>query len=252
MRFARFKGYFSASMMVMGIAATTAVTAQETWNGTLVQYGTMHEAIGQNKSEGRVELSAVTSKHHFYGIAALENLKGEITIFDSNPTVTEVGKDHALAAVDGSGRKATLLAGAYVPSWRECTVEAETPAAEFDGAIQNAAAKAGVDSSKPFVFTAEGEFTDVRLHVINGACPMHAKKQKVEIPKEKEPFEGEFAAVRGRIVGIYARDAVGKLTHPNTSTHVHLIFTDEKTGQTMTGHVERLGLPKGATLRLPA
>ena len=247
MHIQRLEGY-AAALVVAG----TAAIAQPAGDGTLVQYGTMREAIGHQKSEGRVHLSEIVAKPHFYGIAALEGLGGEITVFDSSPTVTRVGAGRALSAVDGGDLQATLLAGAYVPSWRAHTIDNAIPAGEeFDDAVRTAASDAGVDTSKPFVFTADGEFHDVRLHVINGACPLHARLHDSEIPDAQKPFEAEFATLRGRIVGIYAEDAVGKLTHPDTSTHVHVIFQDEASGEIVTGHVERIGLPARATLNVP-
>jgi hypothetical protein len=68
------------------------------------------------------------------------------------------------------------------------------------------------------VFTVEGDFSRVRLHVINGACPMHARLKKITLSKEQRPFEAELERVSGTLVGVYAKDAVGKLTHPATST----------------------------------
>ena len=92
---------------------------------------------------------------------------------------------------------------------------------------------------------------DVRLHVINGACPIHARLKKVEIPKAQQPFEAELKKVKGTIVGVFAKDAVARLTHPATSTHVHLLFADPASGEKVTGHVEQIGVRKGAVLRLP-
>jgi hypothetical protein len=80
---------------------------------------------------------------------------------------------------------------------------------------------------------------------------MHARLRNIELPREQTPFEGRFKSIRGRMVGIYASDSVGKLTHPDTSTHVHLIFKDDASGEEATGHVEAAGLAKGAVLKLP-
>jgi hypothetical protein len=52
-------------------------------------------------------------------------------------------------------------------------------------------------------------------------------------------------------VGVFAADSVGELTHPATSTHVHLIFEERDTGRLVTGHLERVGLAAGAVLKLP-
>jgi len=235
---------------VIGLGALSSLAA-ESWDGTLVQYGTMHEAIGQQHYQGRVKVSALLDQPHFFGVAALEKLKGEITVFESDVTVTGVTAEGKLEPVRGEGLQATLLAGAYVPAWTEHKVESDIPPAGFDDLIRDTAAKSGVDVSKPFVFTLEGEFSDVRVHVINGACPIHARMKKIELSKEQRPFEGEYETIHGRLVGVYARDAVGDLTHPATSTHVHLIFEDSASGEKATGHVEQVGLTQGAVLRLP-
>jgi hypothetical protein len=121
----------------------------------------------------------------------------------------------------------------------------------FDDYIADQAIKAGLNVSEPFVFTVEGEFSNVRLHVINGACPMHARLKKIELPEELRPFEAEWDKARGRVVGVFAKDKVGNITHPGTSTHIHLVYEDAETGKTLTGHVEQIGLLEGAILHLP-
>jgi alpha-acetolactate decarboxylase len=235
---------------VCGVAALSGF-AKEGADGALVQFGTMREAIGQQQHQGRVALSTLVNQPHFFGVAALEKLEGEITVFDSDVTVTGVTAEGTLAAVSAKDAQATLLVGAYVADWTERTVDEDTPAAGFDDLIRDAARHSNIDVAEPFIFTIEGAFSDVRMHVINGACPMHARLKNIELPKEQAPFEGEFKSVRGRVVGVYASDAVGKLTHPATATHVHLIFRDDASGQTATGHVEQIGLAKGAVLKLP-
>jgi alpha-acetolactate decarboxylase len=228
-----------------------SVLAAGSWDGTLVQFGTMHEAIGMQHHQGRVVVNTLVDRPHFFGVAALEKLEGEITVFDSDVTITGVAADGKLEAIRGEGLQATLLIGAYVPAWSEHKVERDVPAAGFDEMIRDAAARSGLDPARPFVFTIEGEFRDVRMHVINGACPMHARLKKIELPKEQTPFEGEYAAIRGRLVGVYAADAVGEMTHPATSTHVHVIFVEGASGERTTGHVEQVGLASGAVLKIP-
>jgi hypothetical protein len=83
------------------------------------------------------------------------------------------------------------------------------------------------------------------------AWPIRARMKKQELPREIQPFESEMEEIGGRLVGVFAKDAVGNLTHPATSTHTHLLFKDPTSGKTVTGHVEQIGLRKGAVLRLP-
>jgi alpha-acetolactate decarboxylase len=222
-------------------------------SGTIVQYGKMHEAIGRKQHQGRVTLRQLVEQPHFFGVAALEQLAGEATVYDGKITVTRVDAQGRLLSTDrpAAEAQATLLVGAYVSSWTDHNVTAPVPPEALDQYIAETAARSGVKTSEPFVFTAEGEFSKLRLHVIHGACPMHARLNKIELPKEQRPYELEVEKVRGTIVGVYAKDAVGNITHPGTSTHVHLVYKDAQSGQTVTGHVERIGLVAGAVLRVP-
>jgi alpha-acetolactate decarboxylase len=230
-----------------------AISDSTDWDGTILQYGQMHDAIGRQQHDGRVQLKVLAERPHFFGVAALERLAGEATIYDGTVTVTMVDAKGRLKPSDDSAtdRQATLLVGAYVPSWTEHKVLENVGPDEFDRYISDVASRSGIDTSTPFVFTVAGEFSDVRLHVINGACPLHARMKKIEIPKENRPFEAEFETIRATMVGVFAKDAVGDITHPATSTHTHLLFQDTDSGKMVTGHVERAGLCKGTVLRLP-
>jgi len=65
----------------------------------------------------------------------------------------------------------------------------------------------------------------------------------------KPPFERELREVEGTLVGIFAVDAAGALTHHDSSMHVHVVL-DGVDGE-WTGHCEKVGVGEGAVLRLP-
>jgi len=234
-------------------ADTAPAATPEPWDGKIVQFGTMREAIGEQQSQGRVTLSDILKQPHFYGVGALEKLAGELTILDGVPTVTRVNAEGVPSPVDSAlgETRATLLVGAYVPQWTEHALATAVSPSDLDKAIAEIAANSGLDVSKPFVFAIDGVFSDARLHIINGACPMHARLNKIELSNDKKPFEANLPEVHGTILGIFAKDAVGKLTHPGTSTHMHLQFTEGKSGATITGHLEQIGLSAGSVLYLP-
>ena len=224
----------------------------KSWDGKVLQYGKMHEAIGRKQDQGRVQLREVNRKPHLYAIAALQGLEGEVTIVDGNVTITTVddsGQPRPITSTDR--QQATMLAGAYVPTWNEHTVTRDVAPDDVDHYIAAAAAAAGIDTSEPFMFTVVGEFSDVRLHVINGACPIHARIHKIQLAKNEQPFESDLPRVTGTLVGVFAIDAVGNLTHPDTSTHTHIVYRDANSGKQLTGHLERIGLLKGDVLKLP-
>jgi hypothetical protein len=212
----------------------------------------MHETIGQQRHHGRVKLAKFLDRPHFFGVGAVEGLHGEITILDSQAVVTAVALNGHPEATDPESVQATLLAGSSVPRWTSHEFDQGVSESELDGTIAAAAERAGIDTAAPFVFVIEGTLTDVRLHVINGACPVHARMKNLALADDQRPFQLEASNLKGTTVGIYARGSVGELTHPATSTHAHLIYEDARTGQRVTGHLERFGLAAGAVLQLPA
>jgi alpha-acetolactate decarboxylase len=245
--------YWQFTFVACLFAYPALLQRAEHWDGKIVQFGKMHEAIGKKQHHGRVRLKELMKQKHFYAVAALERLEGEITILDGDTLVTSVGPERKLRTdvnERASEAQATMLVGAYVPQWNEVAVSRSIRPEEVEEFIVKAAADAGIDTTNPFPFVVEGELTDVRLHVINGACPMHARLNKIELPQEISPVELEHKKVRGTLVGIFAKDAVGNLTHPATSMHTHAIF-GTKRSKRVTGHVERVGISAGSVLRLP-
>ena len=219
----------------------------------LIQHGKMHEVIGMQKHEGRVGLAELLEKPHFYAVGALAGLQGEISVIDSHATVTEVA-DQALAKSankDAAKRQATLLIGAYIDEWIEVVCEKDLTDTELDDWIKSEIRQNGGDVQQPAMFMLRGTFSDVHLHVINGACPVHARVRQIEIPESKRPFDTTIASVTGEVVGVFALDAAGKLTHPATSTHKHLVYRAEPNADALNGHVESMSVKRGTKLLLP-
>ncbi|QDU42747.1 hypothetical protein Mal52_12140 [Symmachiella dynata] len=227
-------------------------TEQSEPESKLIQYGRMREVIGMQKHHGRIALAEATSQPHLYAVGALEGLTGEVTVLDGAVVATTVDEAHQLQPVDVNPEiQATLLVGNHISAWTDHTVSKAVPSEEFDAYIEQLASEQGIDTSKPFVFTASGDFIDVRLHVIQGACPVHAKLHGVELSENEKPFEGSFPRLTGTLVGVFAKNAAGELTHPDTSTHTHVVFNEPNSDARVTAHVEQTGLDEGAVIRLP-
>lgn len=255
----RIPGFVFFSSAIFGVAiafaspGSYAAADDSSSEGKLVQFGEMHVAIGQQEHGGRVRLGDLVKRPHFYAVAALEGLTGEVTIHNGQVTVTTV-QEGRLQPAEGSllEKQATLLVGAYVPSWKEVQVANDVAPEKFDAFVENVAQEVGIATDTPFVFTVQGDLLSVRMHVINGACPIRARMKKIRLPKEQQPVESEMAEVTGTVVGVFAKDAVGRLTHPATSMHGHVLVRDPATGNTVTGHLEQVGIKKGSVLRVPA
>ncbi|MCO6429926.1 MAG: acetolactate decarboxylase [Deltaproteobacteria bacterium] len=218
-----------------------------------MQYGKMHEVLGKGNHEGRVLLREIAKKPHFFGVGALEQLSGEVTIVDGKIITSRVGEKGKVETSEeaGENEKAALLIGAYVPSWNEPKATGPLSAGALDDHIAKEAKNVALDTSEPFVFRIEGELVGVKMHVVHGACPIHARLKDSEIPSTQKPYMTQIEKGQGTIIGVFATDAVGNITHPATASHMHVIMEDPATGKKMTGHLEEVGLGEGATLQLP-
>jgi acetolactate decarboxylase len=211
----------------------------------------MHQVLAQGEDEARVRLGELQQHEDLYAIGAVAGLQGEITIVDSKAFVTRVGLSGTVEPLDPEETMATLLMGQSVSRWTTTKLSDDVAPEDFDAAVHSAAAAHGVDMESPFVFVLEGELTDVHLHVLNGACPVHARRHGLEIPEGSKPFEADADRIRGTLVGMYATHGAGSVTHSGTRTHAHVVFVDEATGERVTAHLERVGIASGATLRVP-
>ena len=222
------------------------------WGGEIVQHGRMHEVIGQQQHEGRIRLSDAVRRPHFFGVGALEELAGEVTILDGQVFATEVVAKTEIAPVNSEAEaSAALLVGSHVPTWTEHTISETVPSNQLDAFLEKSATRAGLDTSKPFVFTVSGRLRDLQMHVIRGACPVHAKRSGVTLPHDRQPYVSSITETTGVLVGVFAKDAAGNITHPGSSSHTHVILGVDGAERKVTGHVEHVGLATGAVLRLP-
>lgn len=216
------------------------------------QIGRMREAIGQGQSGGRVRLGDVVEREHFFGVGAVAGLGGEVTVEDSHIRATRVGGDGRAEPIPGDPREiaATFLFGASVADWLRFPLNEAVPTDDVDATIGANVKRAGVDEAEPIVFRVVGTFRDVRVHVINGACPLHTRRAGMTLDERQRLFEATYELISGTIVGVYAKGKAGVLTHPGTSTHMHLIYEEPRTGSAVTAHVEQVSFAAGCVLML--
>lgn len=215
------------------------------------QYGSMHEVIGRQEHQARVSLKEFSRSKDYIGLGAIEKLQGEITIVDGNIIATTVSNSGTAIPFETKGEiKATMLFAQKVTSWRKIKIEKDMNGKKFEEWLTQQIKIANLHNKKKFMFKVEGEFLNIRTHVINGVCPVHARKNKVDIPDSKKPYEKTFKRKSGSLIGVYAPNSTGKITHPATNIHAHFVFKNEK-NKYITGHIETNDFAKGSLLYLP-
>ena len=92
-----------------------------------------------------------------------------------------------------------------------------------------------------FTFRIEGRAKRLELHVLDHSCPIAA-------PEGPEPWRYSGEDVPVQLIGFYAENSGGQLTHHGQTTHIHALLPE--TG--LSGHVDAVALADGARLFLPA
>ena len=228
-------------------------TAEAAMNDqAIMQYGKLREVVGGKQHHGRVSFAELTQKPHVFAVGALEGLRGEVTILDGEVVATEgISSTELRPRKLSPDSKAALLVGKQVAEWTEHKIDKVVQPEAFESFLEQLARSEGYDTSKPFLFTVAGQLIHAHAHVIRGACPVHAKRNGIELPETERPFEKTYEVLHGTLVGVFAKDSVGNLTHPDMLTHTHVVYSDPETQAQVTGHIERVGLSAGSVVRLP-
>ena len=210
-------------------------------------YGHFKKMVHMNKTAGVVDLASAVTSEHSYAIGAIQQGRGEITIVDGDVWL-DYGTDgigNALNTIP-AGEQEVLLVAAQVNRWQRSTISKPLLKHDLFKPILTHASKAGVDVKKPFPFLQEGNFRQLRIHVINGTNPKfdgHGGEQKF-YKQDVQQRNNQSATV----VGFYSAGTQGVYTHPGTSWHMHAEIKDENIG----AHVDDIATNEGVTLKLPS
>jgi len=87
-----------------------------------VEYkGALKNMMFKGDISAKADLSDFKERNHFYALGAIENLKGEIQIFDCKPFNTIV-VDKNLVIDNSFNKKATLLVYASIEKWKTINI----------------------------------------------------------------------------------------------------------------------------------
>jgi acetolactate decarboxylase len=220
---ARFINMKSLVLATLFICSTSFAVDLE-----ISQYGKMKEVLRDGKTEARVVPTEVCSKNS-WGVGALAGLEGEITIVGGKVLVASGGMELREATSEDA---ATMCYFFDVQEWTSIIIDKDIQADEIDSYIANK------NSSDLFPFRIEGNFCDLDFHVITGSCPINGG----------EPLRGSVETSEGQLIGIFASDAAGVITHHGSKTHIHVVTDEEKP---RTGHVDSVIIKKGSKIYFP-
>lgn len=209
-------------------------------------FGELRQIMHEGRTGPAVQLREVVPGPHAYGIGALSELRGEVTVLDDVVWTAYPRADGTADVRSGpvTDEAAALLVVAAVPRWRELVLTEDIPPDGLDAAIERLAGAAGVDTTRPFPVRISGPLIDLRWHVVDGSklAPGSSHADHARTAVRGVVSEGE-----GELVGFHSREHQGVFTHRGSSTHFHVVVAASR----ITGHVDGVGVRRGATIFFP-
>ncbi len=232
-------------ILLLAVLITSCGVENKETNKFKVEYkGALKNMMHKGDISAKVDLMDFENTEHFYALGAIENLKGEIQIFDSKPSNTIV-IDSVLTFDKSFDKKATLLVYASVSKWKSINIpESIVTYEQFENYVKQTAKDNKIKTNEPFPFLLEGTAKSFDWHVINW------KDGDTEHSHEKHISSGPHGTIKNQpveMLGFYSDSHHAIFTHHTTNMHIHVKTIDNK----IAGHVDGLTLGKGMILKLP-
>ena len=160
------------------------------------------------KAKEPISLSRFGGVESLYAIGPLERGRGEVSIYDSVPLISEVHDSRTNVSVDFS-RRAAFLVYAIVENWRRVTLRKLIDGEQqLEEQLLPFAVESGIDVDLPFPFLIHCHITQATFHVLRNQSegeysPEVHEKAKVRFPIIDQSVE---------IIGFYSRRHRGVFT----------------------------------------
>ena len=207
-------------------------------------WGALKNMMKKGDISWKVDLINFKDATNFYALGAVENLKGEIQIFDSNPHNTFVlGSKLIIDTTYSKG--ATLLVSASVDKWASIDIPTDISTYdELEKFVGDSAKRAQLNTKKPFPFLIEGVAESIDWHVINWK---DGDKEHTHEKHINSGLNGTSSSSEVMMLGFYSNAHHAIFTHHTTNMHIHM----KTKYNSMAGHVDDLVLGSEMILKLP-
>jgi acetolactate decarboxylase len=206
--------------------------------------GALKNIMHKGDLSAKTDLSEFESIENLYALGAIENLKGEIQIFNGEVYNSYVeGKEIKFDST--YSKKATLFVYATVKDWLTLTIPQEIRTEkELEKYLEKIANENNIDTKQAFPFLIQGKASELTWHVIDW------KDGDTEHSHEKHISSGLNGTIKNQeveLLGFYSDSHHAIFTHHTTNMHIHLKLNSGK----IAGHLDEFKLGTNMTLKLP-
>lgn len=231
---------FRTTLFVLTILFFTNCTSQIQQTSNAVKIvGEMKNVMLKGQLYGNIDLDTIVNKNNLYGLGPIENLAGEILIFDGKSYKSTVVSDTTMSVEETYSMKAPFFAYANITNWTEQRLpDSIQTIQQLEQNLDNVT----VSYPRPFLFKLTGTVERATIHIVNlpkgsiVSSPDEAHVGQKNYELDNEPAE---------IIGFFSTNHKAIFTHHNTFLHMHLITSDRK----KMGHLDEVRFKKG-TMKL--
>ena len=235
--------YILTTLILVSISLACRTGSNKDKLSSVYHYGNL-DSIMKGDFPVVFDLDSLAGKENVYALGTMEDLSGELQIFNSKPYHSTVEKDSIIVGT-GPTSQASLLVYAQVRKWKEIAIPLSVVNLEaLVGFLEYDEQMIKIGSDRPLVFTIEGMAEQIKWHVLQKMEPDSTHKI---LHHKDRAFTGSLEDVEVEVLGFYSRDHEGIFTHHNVPIHLHFRTLDGR----VAGHVDDLELGRDMVLKLP-
>ncbi|WP_053970109.1 acetolactate decarboxylase [Mangrovimonas sp. ST2L15] len=237
------KSIFTYLFLLIGLFIISCRGNKEDSKVVEVRYSGALKTIMSGDIQSVIELDSLSKLDNLYALGAAENLKGEIQIFNGQPSNSSV-KNGSIVISDSFDQGGSLLVYACVKEWEEQRIDGNLNKKELEALIYELAKEQAINVEKPFSFLLEGAIGSLDWHVIDweDGDTVHSHEKH-----KNSGLNGTLQNEEVQIIGFYSTKHKTIFTHHTTNMHMHFKTNDNK----LAGHIDDLNTSSSITLKLP-
>ena len=208
-----------------------------------VQYLGRIDAVMSGDLSASYSLDSLRGGTYWYALGAIEELSGEIQIYDGQDFSSVVEGDSVIIDTNNS-RDAAFVVYAKVKSWKDISIPLSVTNTEALIGFFEYNEESELNIDEPFMFMIEGNAEQLDWHVLRGSVTDSLGNTQSH---KHNALTGSLVDQDVIILGVYSQDHEGVFTHQGIPIHMHFRTQDG----TLAGHVDDLELGPEMKLKIP-
>ena len=231
--------FFSVTLFLFLMAFSYTTTGQQVFTA-----GAARSVMMGTDLSPHAQLDTLLEQPHLFALGPVEDLQGEITVFDGQ-AFTASAPPSGITAQVRPGVRAPFLVYAYVPSWTAYELDRPIEGTKgLEALIDSLGQAHGYGPEDAFPFLLSGQWDKVDYHII---MRDEAEKRHSHAAHNRAKRRFTLEQAPGDIVGFFSRNHQGVFTHKGQYIHPHFLAADRST----TGHLDGLQHQGRYTVYLP-